>query len=102
MASRRPTADSPRSTDPAAAVKKAPRRRGPPRVKAKEAPVASDVLVAPSLEISPELRRTMIAEAAYWRAERRGFEPGHEMEDWFAAEAEVDALLKDGQSTTAQ
>jgi hypothetical protein len=100
MASRRPTADSPRSADPAAAVKKAPRRRGPPRVKAKEAPVAS--VAAPALDISPELRRTMISEAAYWRAERRGFEPGHEMEDWFAAEAEIDALLREGQSTTAQ
>ena len=31
----------------------------------------------------------MIAEAAYYRAERRGFEPGHELEDWFAAEAEI-------------
>jgi hypothetical protein len=101
MASRRPTVDSPRSTDPAAAVKKAPaRRRGPPRVKAKEAPVAA--VTAPQVEISPEIRRVMISEAAYWRAERRGFEPGHEMEDWFAAEAEVDALLRDGQSTTAQ
>ena len=28
----------------------------------------------------------MIAEAAYLRAERRGFAPGHEHEDWFAAE----------------
>jgi hypothetical protein len=44
----------------------------------------------------------MISEAAYWRAERRGFEPGHEMDDWFAAEAEIDALLNEGQSVTAQ
>jgi hypothetical protein len=36
----------------------------------------------------------MIAEGAYLRAERRGFAPGHEAEDWLAAEAEVDALLK--------
>jgi hypothetical protein len=42
----------------------------------------------------------MISEAAYWRAERRGFEPGHDAEDWFAAEAEIDALLS--QSLTAQ
>ena len=26
-----------------------------------------------------------IAEAAYYRAERRGFEPGRETEDWLAA-----------------
>jgi hypothetical protein len=39
----------------------------------------------------------MIAQAAYLRAERRGFAPGGEAEDWLAAEAEVDALLKAGQ-----
>ena len=27
--------------------------------------------------------------AAYLRAERRGFEPGYELEDWLAAEREV-------------
>lgn len=30
-----------------------------------------------------------IAEAAYYRAQNRGFEPGRETEDWLAAEAEV-------------
>jgi hypothetical protein len=39
-------------------------------------------------------RRQLIAEKAYLRAEGRGFVPGHETEDWLAAEAEVDALLK--------
>lgn len=27
-----------------------------------------------------------IAEIAYFRAESRGFEPGHDLEDWFTAE----------------
>jgi hypothetical protein len=36
----------------------------------------------------------MIAEAAYFRAERHGFTPGHELEDWLAAEQEVDARLR--------
>jgi hypothetical protein len=35
----------------------------------------------------------MIEQAAYLRAERRGFAPGSEVEDWLAAEREVDALL---------
>lgn len=35
------------------------------------------------------LRRAMVTRAAYLRAERRGFEPGHELEDWLAAELEV-------------
>ena len=30
-----------------------------------------------------------IAEAAYYRAESRGFEPGGETQDWLAAEAEI-------------
>lgn len=29
-----------------------------------------------------------IAIAAYFKAQARGFAPGHEMEDWLAAEAE--------------
>jgi Protein of unknown function (DUF2934) len=33
-----------------------------------------------------EYRHAMIAEAAYLIAERRNFEPGHEVEDWLAAE----------------
>jgi hypothetical protein len=36
-------------------------------------------------------REARIAIAAYERAERRGFEPGYDLEDWFAAEREVDA-----------
>jgi hypothetical protein len=35
------------------------------------------------------LRQAMIADAAYFRAEKRGFAPGHEFEDWLAAEIEV-------------
>jgi hypothetical protein len=47
-------------------------------------------------EISNEARYMMIQEAAYWRAERRGFEPGFELEDWLAAENEIDSLLEAG------
>ena len=38
-------------------------------------------------------RHTMIAEAAYYRAEKRHFEPGHELDDWLQAEAEISSLL---------
>jgi hypothetical protein len=41
----------------------------------------------------PENRAKMIAEAAYFRAQRRGFLPGHEVEDWLAAEMQVDLEL---------
>ena len=35
-----------------------------------------------------------IAEAAYYKAERRGFEPGYEMTDWLEAERELEAGMK--------
>jgi len=40
-------------------------------------------------------REALIATAAYYRAEKRGFAPGHETEDWLAAEREVDAFGSD-------
>ena len=36
-------------------------------------------------------RLTRIAQAAYFRAERRGFTPGCELDDWLAAEKEIDS-----------
>lgn len=36
----------------------------------------------------------MIAEAAYYKAEQRGFIPGFEEEDWLDAENEILAMLK--------
>jgi Protein of unknown function (DUF2934) len=44
--------------------------------------------------VQPGSREEMIAEVAYYRAEKRGFEPGYELEDWLAAEQEIDALVK--------
>jgi hypothetical protein len=43
---------------------------------------------------STEMRRRMIAEAAYYIAQRRGFADGFELDDWLLAETEVDARLK--------
>jgi hypothetical protein len=40
-------------------------------------------------EASPEEIRRLIAEAAYYKAKQRGFQPGHELEDWVQAESEV-------------
>jgi hypothetical protein len=40
---------------------------------------------------TPEQRHREIAEAAYFLAERRGFGPGCELQDWLAAEHEVNA-----------
>lgn len=35
----------------------------------------------------------MIATAAYFIAEQRGFDPGHEQRDWYQAEAAIDKRL---------
>jgi hypothetical protein len=40
-----------------------------------------------------EDRNACIAAAAFFIAERRGFTPGHELDDWLEAEREVDARL---------
>jgi len=47
--------------------------------------------------MEPGQRRAMIAEAAYYRAERRGFEPGREFDDWCLAEGEIDGMLTRGE-----
>lgn len=45
------------------------------------------------MEVSPEERHEMVAVAAYFCAERRGFLPGHERADWLQAAAVIDAML---------
>lgn len=44
-------------------------------------------------ELEAKSREARIAEAAYWRAERRGFAAGHELDDWLEAEKEVDSAI---------
>lgn len=40
----------------------------------------------------------MIQEAAYYRYVRRGFDNGHDLEDWLAAEAELDGMSGERQA----
>jgi hypothetical protein len=49
-------------------------------------------------EITDVARRDMIARAAYYRAEQRGFAPGEDLalEDWLAAERDVECFLAGG------
>ncbi len=79
-------------------------RRAAPRAKAPAKPELTAEAVVTILEsralpddlagIHPGLRREMIAAEAYLMAERRGFAPGHEFDDWIAAESLVDAKLR--------
>lgn len=45
--------------------------------------------------VTPEQRYRMICDAAYYRAERRGFIGGNPEQDWVEAELEIDQLLCD-------
>jgi hypothetical protein len=40
--------------------------------------------------VDAKSRQALIAELAYFRALNRSFEPGHEVEDWLAAEEEIE------------
>ncbi len=60
--------------------------------------IRSATLTAKRTALVGEDRRRLIAEAAYFLAERRGFAPGQELEDWLAAEIEVDALFGDDEA----
>ncbi|HEY4214532.1 MAG TPA: DUF2934 domain-containing protein [Steroidobacteraceae bacterium] len=104
MATRRQT-ESPNKAEAAPPAQAAPVRPEPaktaaPKHKASVRKKADTPAAKPSVDISEDARRGMIAEAAYLRAERRGFMPGDEVEDWLAAEAEVDALLRAGPGGT--
>lgn len=39
--------------------------------------------------MTPELIKEMITERAYFKAQKRGFVPGHEWDDWLEAEKEI-------------
>jgi DUF2934 family protein len=46
-----------------------------------------------TLATAPAECGSLVAERAYYKAELRGFKPGHELDDWLAAEREVADLL---------
>ena len=41
---------------------------------------------------SLEQREAMIREAAYYHFMKRGYAPGHELDDWLAAESEIERI----------
>ncbi|MCM2310096.1 MAG: DUF2934 domain-containing protein [Steroidobacteraceae bacterium] len=89
MEETRKPARKPRATAaPKVAARKATAvAKAPSRKPAK--PASSRSGGVPPSGPSPVEREQMVRMAAYFRAQSRGFEPGHEWEDWLAAEAEV-------------
>jgi hypothetical protein len=55
--------------------------------------VPSFLMASPPDPVHAKAREELIAEAAYLLAAGRGFEPGHDLDDWLAAEKMVDACL---------
>jgi hypothetical protein len=62
----------------------------------KSIPETSMAAAQPSTSITASDRQAMIATAAYYRAEKRQFAPGGELEDWIAAESEIESLIDSG------
>lgn len=82
--------------------RKSPRRKAAPKKSAAAAPTPAAVTAATIRNVSDAPthrpvsaaeRARMVAEAAYYRAQRRGFANGDPVRDWAEAEAEIDALL---------
>jgi len=84
---------APVTTPPVAATEVTAPAKPAPAKEASASKTKASRSAAPTRVVTPDMRRAMIAEAAYLRAERRGFAQGNEEEDWLAAEAEVDKLL---------
>jgi hypothetical protein len=69
---------------------KTPAKKSAPSRPAKPAPTPAK---AATVRLDPVLRRALVAQCAYFRAEKRGFSPGGEAQDWLEAEAEVARIL---------
>jgi hypothetical protein len=59
-----------------------------------QAPLHDSVSDQARTAVPPAQRESLIREQAYALAERRGFGPGHELDDWLAAEQTINESLK--------
>jgi hypothetical protein len=80
---------SPRASTPSGKTAKTAAKQATPTT---TAPRRRSAAKRPGL-VTAEDRQRFIAEAAYFKAEKRGFTDGAELADWVEAEAEIDALL---------
>lgn len=74
-------------------TKRSSKARGQTKPKAVVGTPPNAILSRTAQVLDPARCHQMIAEAAYFYAERRGFKPGYELDDWLAAEDQVNALL---------
>ena len=68
------------------------------KIKARQkASAARRALAEGATRIGPHARVALISQSAYFRSAHRGFESGHEVDDWLAAESEIDAAVARGE-----
>jgi hypothetical protein len=56
---------------------------------AKAAPAKTATAAPKGKTLDVSERQRLVAEAAYYRAEKRGFAPGNDLQDWVEAEHEI-------------
>ena len=110
VAKKRETTGGPKKAAPkkAPAKKAAPKKDAPKKAAArktvarqaaaKKAPARRKAAPSKGLGavIDKRARYEMIARMAYFRAEKRNFEPGWELEDWLESERMIDRMLESG------
>ena len=79
-----------KTTAKTAVKKKVVKKTAAPR---RKTPAGGKVAEATLRRIDPRERYEMIAKMAYFRAEKRGFEAGWEIEDWLESERLVNEML---------
>jgi hypothetical protein len=85
-----------RTRNNAAASKSPPPSRAAarePAIAAKPGKGSANPFPRSGRTVDAEERERLVALAAYFRAEKRGFAPGCEVQDWVEAEAEVSRLM---------
>ena len=85
-------AERPSSERPANELTRSTLRPGSPESPQRSGSQPAASSATPELtgeEEQPPVTHEQIALGAYYRAERRGFEPGRELEDWLEAEREL-------------
>ncbi len=87
----KPADSMPKKPQPAPAAAAGDNARTGPG--AKSGPGQNLLLGSSLTPVTAETRRHMIAEAAYYMAEQRGFAQGGDIEDWLLAEKQIDAVI---------
>jgi len=88
-ATKKAPADKQATADVKTAAKPAVRKAAP-----KKTSTSASKAMQKATTMSAEERRRLIAEAAYLRAEQRGFIGGDPVQDWMEAEADLDTRLR--------